>query len=196
MQFRGAGHGEPCGRHGHGGRLQSRVSRPGTEIGECIHDFLARATEGDELNLWLDATEPKVCVAGRLVLVAVALTVGLNVDGRCEVLGMVVGSPEAEPVWLDVLRTLGPLGTARREACPLQCPKPPQGGGDEGAVRDLARCRVHFARNAFAHADKPNAASSRSGPTSPMRSRTRRAPNGRAHRRLDSAPRCRGSQRS
>jgi transposase-like protein len=44
--------------------------------------------------------------AGRIVPVAVTIAVGVNADGRREVLGMAVGSSEAEPFWLDFRRTL------------------------------------------------------------------------------------------
>jgi transposase-like protein len=36
----------------------------------------------------------------------VTIAVGVNADGRREVLGMAVGSSEAEPFWLDFLRIL------------------------------------------------------------------------------------------
>ncbi len=37
--------------------------------------------------------------AGRIVSVAVTITVGVNGDGRREVLGMAVGASEAETFW-------------------------------------------------------------------------------------------------
>ena len=54
----------------------------------------------------------KVREAGRIVPVAVTTAVGVNADGRREVLGMAVGSSEAEPFWLDCLRTLTAAGCA------------------------------------------------------------------------------------
>src|SRR5215211_7720205 len=88
------------------GVSKSQVSRLCAEIDERVRDFLARPIEGDWPYLWLDATYVKVREAGRVVPVAVTVAVGVNADGRREVLGMAVGASEAEPFWLDFLRTL------------------------------------------------------------------------------------------
>lgn len=40
----------------------------------------------------------KVRRGGRIVSVALIIAVGFNTDGRCEVLGMGIGTSEAEPV--------------------------------------------------------------------------------------------------
>ncbi|GLR97498.1 transposase-like protein [Bradyrhizobium liaoningense] len=50
--------------------------------------FLARPIEGDWPYLWIDATYVKVRQNGRIVSVAVIVAVGVNSDGRREVLGM------------------------------------------------------------------------------------------------------------
>ncbi len=44
--------------------------------------------------------------AGRIVSAAVTIAVGVNADGCREVLGMAVGSSEAETFWLNSLRSL------------------------------------------------------------------------------------------
>ena len=77
-----------------------------------MHDFLGRPIEGDWPYLWLDATYVKVREAGRIVSVAVTIAVGVNADGRREVLGMAIGASEAEPFWLDFLRSLARRGLA------------------------------------------------------------------------------------
>ena len=49
-----------------------------------------------------------------IVSVAVIIAVGVNIDGRREVLGMTVGHSEAEPFWIEFLRSFarhGPRGT-------------------------------------------------------------------------------------
>ena len=43
---------------------------------------------------------------GRIVSVAVIIAVGVNTDGRREVLGMTVGDSEAAPFWIEFLRSL------------------------------------------------------------------------------------------
>lgn len=64
--------------------------------------FLARPIEGDWPYLWIDATYLKVRRGGRIVAVAVIIAVGVNDDGRGEVLGMEIGTPEAEPIWTEL----------------------------------------------------------------------------------------------
>lgn len=50
--------------------------------------FLDRPIEGDWPYVWIDATYLKVHQAGRIVSVVVTIAVGVNGDGRREVLGM------------------------------------------------------------------------------------------------------------
>ena len=47
---------------------------------------------------------------GRIVSVAVIVAVGVNTDGRREVLGMDIGPSEAEPFWTAFLRKLARRG--------------------------------------------------------------------------------------
>jgi transposase-like protein len=74
------------------GVSRSQVSRLCAEIDERVRDFLARPIEGDWPCLRLDATYAKVGEAGRIVPLAVTIAVGVNGDGRREVLGMAVGT--------------------------------------------------------------------------------------------------------
>jgi putative transposase len=92
------------------GISKSQVSRLCGEIDGRVQDFLARPIEGDWPYLWLDATYVKVREAGRIVPVAMTIAVGVNGDGRREVLGMAVGASEAETFWLDFLRSLARRG--------------------------------------------------------------------------------------
>ena len=69
------------------GISKSQVSRLCGEIDERVNTFLNRPLEGDWPYLWLDATYVKVRQAGRIVSVAVIIAVGVNDDGRREVLG-------------------------------------------------------------------------------------------------------------
>ncbi|MET4449530.1 transposase-like protein [Bradyrhizobium sp. GM2.2] len=72
--------------------------------------FLARPIEGDWPYLWIDATYVKVRQNGRIVSVAVIVAVGVNSDGRREVLGMDIGPSEAETFWTAFLRKLARRG--------------------------------------------------------------------------------------
>lgn len=89
---------------------KSQVSCLCAEIDEKVHAFLHRPLEGDWPYVWFDATDVKVRQGGRIVSVAVTIAVGVNTDGRREVLGMVVGCSEAETFWTDFLRTLARRG--------------------------------------------------------------------------------------
>ena len=68
------------------GISKSQVARLCEEIDGRVKAFLERPNEGDWPYLWIDATYVKVCQAGRIVSVAAILAVGVNSDGRREVL--------------------------------------------------------------------------------------------------------------
>ena len=136
------------------GVSKSQVSRLCGEIDGRVQDFLNRPIEGDWPYLWLDATYVKVREAGRIVSVAVTVAVGVNGDGRREVLGMAVGPSEAETFWTDFLR-----GLARRGLRGVKLVISDAHEGLKAAVSKILRatwqrCRVHFMRNATAHAGK------------------------------------------
>src|SRR6188472_2395352 len=81
-------------------------ARPGS--GEAVSP--SAGVEGDWPYLWIDATYVKVRQNGRIVSVAVIVAVGVNTDGRREVLGMDIGPSEAEPFWVEFLRKLARRG--------------------------------------------------------------------------------------
>ena len=80
---------------GMSGISKSQVSRLCAEIDEKVKAFLARPIEGDWPYLWIDATYVKVRQNGRIVSVALIIAVGVNSDGRREVLGLDIGPSEA-----------------------------------------------------------------------------------------------------
>jgi putative transposase len=88
------------------GISKSQVSRLCEEIDGKIKAFLDRPLEGDWPYLWIDATYLKVRQAGRIVSVAVIISVGVNADGRREVLDLDIGPSEAETFWTAFLRKL------------------------------------------------------------------------------------------
>jgi putative transposase len=95
---------------GASGISKSQVSRLCAEIDERVNAFLARPIEGAWPYLWIDATYLKSRQAGRIVSVAVIIAVGVNTDGRREVLGVATGASEAEPFWTAFLRSLADRG--------------------------------------------------------------------------------------
>ena len=88
------------------GISKSPVSRLCEEIDECVQAFLNRPIEGERANIWIEATYLKVRRGGRIVSEAVIFGVSVNSDGRREVLGLEVGTSEAEPIWAEFLRKL------------------------------------------------------------------------------------------
>ena len=86
------------------------MSRLCEEIDERVKAFLDRPIEGDWPYLWIDATYVKMRQQGRIVSVAVIVAVGVNGDGRREVLGMDIGPSEAETFWTAFLRKLARRG--------------------------------------------------------------------------------------
>lgn len=88
------------------GVSKSQVSRLCEESDARVGAFLDRPIEGDWPYLWIDATYVKTRQAGRIVSVAVIIAVGVNADGRREVLGMDIGTSEAEVFWKAFLRQL------------------------------------------------------------------------------------------
>lgn len=136
------------------GISKSQVSRLCTEIDERVNAFLSRPIEGDWPYLWIDATYVKVREAGRIVSVAVIIAVAVNTDGVREVLGMAIGPSEAEPFWTSFLRSL-----TRRGLRGVKLVISDAHVGIRAAVAKVLkstwqRCRVHFLRNALAHAGK------------------------------------------
>ena len=136
------------------GVSKSQVSRLCEEIDARVKAFLDRPLEGDWPYLWLDATYVKVRRNHRIVSVAVIVAVGVNTDGRREVLGMDIGSSEAETFWVEFLRKLRRRGLRGVKLIVSDAHE-----GIKAAVAKLInatwqRCRVHTMRNALAHAGK------------------------------------------
>src|ERR1051326_7598846 len=92
------------------GISKSQVSRLCGEIDGKIAAFLDRPLEGEWPYIWLDATYVKARRDGHVVSVAVIVAVGVNGDGRREVLGWAIGTSEAETFWIDFLRKLARRG--------------------------------------------------------------------------------------
>ena len=139
---------------GMSGISKSQVSRLCEEIDGKVKAFLERPIEGDWPYIWIDATYLKVRRGGRIVSVAAIIAVGVNSDGRREVLGMEIGTSEAEPIWTEFLRQL-----TRRGLRGVKLVVSDAHEGIKAAVTKVLcatwqRCRVHFMRNALAHAGK------------------------------------------
>ncbi len=95
---------------GASGVSKSQVSRLVEEIDERVGAFLTRPIEGEWPYLWIDATYVKAREAGRILSMATIIAVGVNTDGRREVLGVATGPSEAETFWKGFLRSLADRG--------------------------------------------------------------------------------------
>ena len=85
---------------------------------------------------------------------AVIIAIGVNGDGRREVLGMTTGNSEAEPFWTEFLRSL-----TRRGLRGVKLVVSDAHEGLKAAITKVLhatwqRCRVHFMRNVLALAGK------------------------------------------
>jgi transposase-like protein len=149
---------------GAGGMSKSQVSRLCVEIDERVNAFLTRPLEGAWPYLWLDATYVKVREGGRIVSRAVIIAVAVNGEacsatgprnmpnGKREVLGVTTGPSEAETFWTEFLRSLADRGLRRVKLVIADDHK-----GLRAAARRVfnathQRCRIHWMRNALAHA--------------------------------------------
>jgi putative transposase len=136
------------------GISKSQVLRLCGDIDERVNAFLTRPIEGDWPYVWLDATYMKVRRDHQIVSVAVIIAVGVNTDARRKLLGMTTGHIEAEPFWVEFLRSL-----ARRELRGTKLVISDAHEGLKAAISKILsatwqRCRVHFMRNALAYAGK------------------------------------------
>ena len=136
------------------GISKSQVSRLCEEIDDRVHAFLDRPIEGDWPYVWLDATYVKARRDHHIVSAAIIVAVGVNTDGRREVLGMTIGHSEAEPFWVEFLR-----GLTRRGLRGVKLVVSDAHEGLKAAITKVLsatwqRCRVHFMRNALAYAGK------------------------------------------
>jgi putative transposase len=124
------------------------------------------APTGQWPYLWIDATYVKVREAGRgapgrppevapgsqpRVSVAVIIAVGVNTDGRREVLGLAVGPSEAEPFWTAFLRSLMRRGLRGVKLVVSDAHEGLKAAAAKVLHATWQRCRVHVLRNLLAH---------------------------------------------
>lgn len=134
------------------GISKSQVSRLVEEIDERVDAFIARPIEGEWPYLWIDATYLKVRDGGRIVSTAAIIAVGVNTDGRREVLGVATGPSEAEVFWKGFLRSLADRGLRGVRLVVADDHKGLRAAAAKVFHATQQRCRVHWMRNALAHA--------------------------------------------
>jgi putative transposase len=92
--------------------------------------------------------------AGRIVSKTVIIAVAVNTDGVREVMGMAVGPSEAEPFWTDFLRSLTRRGLRGVKLVISDAHEGLKAAAAKVLAATWQRCKVHFLRNALAHAGK------------------------------------------
>lgn len=133
------------------GLSKSEVSRLCAALDAEVQRFRTRPLVGPYPYVWLDATYLKVRQDGRVVAMAVVIAIGVNCEGRREVLGVDVGPSEEEAFWQQFLRALVERGLAG-----VQLVTSDAHAGLKRALTTILqgaswqRCRVHFVRNALA----------------------------------------------
>jgi putative transposase len=137
---------------GGSGVSKSEVSRLIEEIDERVNGFLARPLEGEWPYLWIDATYLKVRENGRIVSTATIIAVGVNTDGRREILGVTTGPSEAETFWKAFLRSLADRGLRGVKLVIADDHKGLRAAASKVFRASLQRCRIHWMRNALAQA--------------------------------------------
>ena len=128
---------------------KSQVSELAKSLDTTVARFRERALDGGPYPyVWLDATMVRCRDDGRIVNVAVLIAVGVNAEGKREILGVDVVTTEAGAGWLAFLRSLVARGlrgvqlaisdahAGLRDAIAATLP---------GAA--WQRCRTHFMRN-------------------------------------------------
>jgi putative transposase len=89
------------------GLSKSQVSAMAAELDEVVEGFRSRRLDcGPYLFAWVDALTQKVREGGRTVNVHCLVATGVNADGKREILGVEVASPEDGARWLAFLRGL------------------------------------------------------------------------------------------
>jgi putative transposase len=139
---------------GMSGISKSQVSQLCEEIDGRVKAFLDWPIEGDWPYLWVDATYVKVRDNGRIVSVAVIMAIGVNADGRREVLGLDIGPSEAETFWTEFLRKLRRRGLRGVKLVISDAHEGIKAAVSKVLTASWQRCRVHFMRNVLAHAGK------------------------------------------
>lgn len=128
---------------------KSRVAEMAKELDELVAAFRTRPLDGGPyVYLWIDAQTQRCRDGGRVVNVATVNAIGVNAEGRREVLGCDVITSEDGAGWTAFLRDLVARGLSGVRLVVSDDHK-----GVKQAVAAVLpgagwqRCRTHFARN-------------------------------------------------
>ncbi len=130
----------------------STVSSINRKLDEELKQFANRALGTPYPYLVLDARYEKVRVAGVIRSQAVLVAIGVNWEGRREVLGVELADRESANSWREFLN-----GLVRRGLHGVELAITDDHSGLRAALREVLpgaawqRCYVHFLRNAISH---------------------------------------------
>lgn len=127
---------------------KSQVSQLSKELDGVVKSFRERPLAGPYKYLWLDALYLKCREEGRIVDVACLVAVGVNKEGRREILGFDVVTGEDGAGWLAFLRGLRARGLKGVELV-VSDAHPGLKDAISSVLRGASwqRCRTHFMRN-------------------------------------------------
>jgi putative transposase len=140
------------------GISKSQVSRICQDIDQQVQAFLGRSLESSSYAyVYLDATylKGRLGKAQQVCSRAVVVAMGVNEDGRRELLGIKVGDSESEPFWAEFISHLKERGLSGVKLVISDA----HSGLTKAIRRQLQgcswqRCRVHFLRNLLSHVPK------------------------------------------
>ena len=134
---------------------KSQVSQLAKELDGTVKAFRERKLEGPFKYVWLDALVFKCREGGRIANVACLIAVGVNDEGRREILGFDVVTAEDGAGWLAFLRGLKARGLRGVELVISDAHT-----GLKDAIASVLsgaswqRCRTHFMRNLLTRVPK------------------------------------------
>jgi len=134
---------------------KSQVSQLAKELDGTVKSFRERPLEGKFRYVWVDAIVFKCREGGRIANVAGLVAVGVNDDGRREVLGFDVVTVESGAGWLAFLRSLKARGLKGVELV-ISDAHPGLRDAIGSVLRGASwqRCRTHFMRNLLVRVPK------------------------------------------
>jgi transposase-like protein len=134
---------------------KSQVSQLAKELDTTVKSFRERPLAGGFTYLWLDALVMKCREGGRIVNVACLVAVGVNEDGRREILGLDVVTAEDGAGWLAFLRGLRARGLKGVKLV-VSDAHPGLRDAIDSVLRGASwqRCRTHFVRNLLTRVPK------------------------------------------
>ncbi|UVF22405.1 IS256 family transposase (plasmid) [Microvirga terrae] len=130
----------------------SAISAINKRLDESLAQFASRRLEEPFPYLILDARYEKVREGGIVASQAVLIAVGIDWDGRRQILGVEMANRESHSVWKTFL-----LGLRERGLSGVELVVADDHAGPRDAIREVLseaayqRCYVHFLRNALDH---------------------------------------------